>query len=277
MKTDGDGLTLSPIGFVRTGKRRKFDAPHQPDAGAAETNRIELLPNSGFELALDDLGGFDRIWLIWWFHRNTTWRARVLPPRGPAKRRGLFATRSPHRPNPLGLTCVELLSIEGLNLTVGPLDLVDGTPIFDIKPYLVRIDAFPDASAGWIGEVEAAMAAQERFEVQVSPLAARQLAYLRDEWGIDFTERAFSLLSLDPTPHRTRRILRIDDRLLRMACGPWRLYYTVEERRIRVESVAKGYADESLLSDFSDGIMDRDAQVAFAQQTFRLEPQNDEG
>lgn len=138
-------LELRPIGYVRTPKRLKFDAPHQPDASAEETNRIELLPNSGFELALDDLASFDRIWLIWWFHRNKEWRARVLPPRGPAQRRGLFATRSPHRPNPLGLTCVSLLAVEALALTVGPLDLVDGTPIFDIKPYLPRVDAFPDA------------------------------------------------------------------------------------------------------------------------------------
>lgn len=259
-------LELRPIGYVRTSKQLKFEARHQPDAGAAETNRIELLPDSGFELALDDLASFDRIWLIWWFHRNTTWRARVLPPRGPAKRRGVFATRSPHRPNPLGLTSVPLLAVEGLSLTVGPLDLLDGTPIFDIKPYLARVDAFPEASMGWIGEVEASMASQERYAIEVAPLAERQLAYLRDEWGIDFTERAFELLSLDPSPHRTRRILRINDRLLRMACGPWRLYYTVEGRTVRVESVDKGYADE-LLTTYA-AVQDREAQIAFARQAF---------
>ncbi|RYG21919.1 SAM-dependent methyltransferase, partial [bacterium] len=203
---------------------------------------------------------------IWWFHRNTTWRARVLPPRGPAKRRGVFATRSPHRPNPLGLTSVPLLAVEGLTLTVGPLDLVDGTPIFDIKPYLARVDAFPEASMGWIGEVEAEMATRERYSVEVSPLAARQLTYLREEWGIDFTERAFELLSLDPTPHRTRRILQIEENLFRMACGPWRLYFSVHGGRVEVQSIEKGYADE-LLETYAE-VQDREAQIAFAQQTF---------
>lgn len=252
---------MKPIGFVRTANRHKFDAPHQPDGAAAETNRIELLP--GYEPALDDLAGFDRVWLLWWFHRNVGWRARVLPPRGPAKRRGVFATRAPHRPNPIGLTCVPLLGVEGLVMTVGPLDLVDGTPVLDIKPYLPHVDAFPEASSGWIGEVEREMALRERFEVEVSPLAERQLAYLRDKWGIDFTERAFALLSLDPTPHRTRRILRIDDRLLRMACGPWRLFYTVEGRRVIVKSVVGGYA-EGIHPDAPD----RDAQIAFARWSF---------
>jgi tRNA-Thr(GGU) m(6)t(6)A37 methyltransferase TsaA len=259
-------LELRPIGHVRTDKRLKFDAPHQPDADSEETNRIELLP--GYELALSDLATFDRIWLVWWFHRNTTWRSRVLPPRGPAKRRGVFATRSPHRPNPLGLTNVQLLKVEGLTLTVGPLDLVDGTPIFDIKPYITRIDAHPEASLGWIGEIEAEMAQQERFEIELSDLARRQLTYLREIWNIDFTDRAYDLLSLDPTPHRTRRILRIDDHLLRMACGPWRLYYSINGRMVRIESVAKGYADETLAADFGADIQDRDAQMAFAREKF---------
>ena len=260
-----DDLRITPIGFVRTAKRLKFDAPHQPNAESGETNRVELLP--GYERALDDLASFDRVWLVWWFHRNATWRARVLPPRGPAKRRGVFATRSPHRPNPLGLTSVALLEVEGLTLTVGPLDLVDGTPIFDVKPYLPSVDAFPEASSGWIGVVEAEMAARERYDIEVAPLARRQLDYLREAWGIDFTARAFELLGLDPTPHRTRRILRIDDRLLRMACGPWRIYFAVEGDVVRVESVAKGYANELLFGP-SDGILDREAQIAFARQVF---------
>lgn len=268
MTPDPERLELRPIGHVRTAKRLKFDAPHQPDAEGAETNRIELLPGRGYEMALDDLASFDRIWLVWWFHRNATWRPRVLPPRGPARRRGVFATRSPHRPNPIGLTAVPLLRVEGLILTVGPLDLVDGTPVFDIKPYLPRVDAFPDASEGWIGAVEREIEDLERYAVVVAQLANKQLCYLKNVWGIDFTERAFELLRIDPTPHRTRRILRIDDHLFRMACGPWRLYYSVRARQVTIESVAKGYADELLDAPFAGEIPDRDAQVAFAQQTF---------
>jgi tRNA-Thr(GGU) m(6)t(6)A37 methyltransferase TsaA len=266
-----DFLELRPIGYVRTQKPLKFNAPHQPSAELNETNWIELLPGSRFELALDNLASFDRIWLIWWFHRNQGWRPRVLPPRGPAKRRGVFATRSPHRPNPLGLTSVSLLKVDGLVLTVGPLDLVDGSPIFDIKPYLPRVDAFPDASSGWIGEVEAALSTAPTYAVEVSELASRQLAYLRDTWQIDLTGRAFELLRADPTPHRTRRILRLDDHLLRLSCGPWRVYYSISESTITIESIAKGYSDETLGKPFAGDIADRDAQVAFSRLTFSLD------
>ncbi|MEY3492095.1 MAG: tRNA ((37)-N6)-methyltransferase TrmO, partial [Verrucomicrobiota bacterium] len=141
------GLTITPIGFIRSGKPLKFDARHQPDEKQAETNVLEMLPGDKYQKALKDLEGFDRIWLIWWFHRNTDWRPEVLPPRGPSKRRGVFATRSPHRPNPIGITPVQLIEIKKGKLVLGPCDLVDGTPIFDIKPYIPSYDSFPEAKA----------------------------------------------------------------------------------------------------------------------------------
>lgn len=211
-------LTLTPIGTVRTGKGTKFAAGHQPDPSALETHVIELVP--GMELAVQDLATFDHIWLIWWFDQNKSWRQRVLPPRGPAVRRGVLATRSPHRPNPIGLTCVRLLSVDGLNLTVGPLDLLDGTPIFDIRPYLTTVDCFPEASLGWLAEVDAL---SPQYSIVLSELALEQLNWLREEWGVDFWTRASQVLALDPRPHRTRRILAMDDGF-RMACGPWRVY-----------------------------------------------------
>jgi tRNA (adenine37-N6)-methyltransferase len=257
-------LNLEPIGFARTASRFKFDAPSQPDAEAAKVNQIELLPGKQYELALSDLAGFDRIWLLWWFDRNQTWRPRVLPPRGPAKRRGVFATRSPHRPNPLGLTCVTLLGIEGRFLQVGPLDMTDGTPIFDIKPYLRTVDAHPESSLGWLEEVEAADQAPPQFQVRLSPQAERELGWLRTEFGIDFTERAFGILGRDPTPHRTRRILQIETNLFRIACGAWRMYFRILDSVVEIVEIEKGYADEGLQAEYSEKIIDRDAQIAFA-------------
>lgn len=257
-------VNLEPIGYVRTEKQLKFEAPHQPNPQSVETNLIVLEPSRQFDLALQDLAGFDRIWLISWFDKNQSWRPRPLPPRGPAKRRGLFATRSPHRPNPIGLTCVPLLSVEGLTLRVGPLDLLDGTPILDIKPYIRTVDSFPESSLGWIGEVEEQLAAAPRYEIQLSELAQRQLTWLRDHWQIDFTDRAFTLLRQDPTPHRTRRILQLSENQFRMACGPWRLFYRLEGLGVVVESVGKGYSDESLVAEGWEKIPDRDAQIAFA-------------
>jgi tRNA (adenine37-N6)-methyltransferase len=257
-------LQLEPIGHVRTASRFKFDAPSQPNAETDEVNQIELLPGKQFELALTDLEGFDKIWLLWWFDRNHTWRPRVLPPRGPAKRRGVFATRSPHRPNPLGLTCVSLLGIEGRFLQVGALDMTDGTPIFDIKPYLRTVDSHPESSLGWLEEVEAAEMAPPNFQIVQTPQAEAELTWLRQHWGIDFTERAFGILSRDPQPHRTRRILQVEPGLYRMACGAWRMYYRIEGATVVIIEVQKGYAEEGLLAPYHEKIIDRDAQLAFA-------------
>lgn len=233
-----DSLTVQPIGYVRCEKQLKFETTHQPDAASSEVNYVDLLPGRQFDLALQDLEGFERIWLISWFDRNTNWRPRPLPPRGPAKRRGLFATRSPHRPNPVGLSCVRLLGIEGLTLRVGSLDLMDGTPILDIKPYISTIDSFPESSLGWVGEIEESLAKGPQFRVEISELARAQLERVRKPDEVDLTERAFRLLRQDPMPHRTRRILQLEDGRLRMACGPWRIFYRVEGESVLIESVA---------------------------------------
>ncbi|AIE84578.1 tRNA (N6-threonylcarbamoyladenosine(37)-N6)-methyltransferase TrmO [Fimbriimonas ginsengisoli] len=256
-------LTLQPIGYVRATKGFKFDAPHQPDVGSDEVNFIELLPGRQFELALQDLDGFDKIWLISWFDRNRSWRPRVLPPRGPAKRRGVFATRSPHRPNPIGLTCVSLLGIEGRILKVGALDLTDGTPILDIKPYLRTVDCHPDSRLGWVQEIEEREATPPAFLVTLEPLAERQLRWLREVWNLDFTERAFALLKRDPAPHRTRRILQLSENRYRIACGPWRMFYRIEGDSVIVEEVASGFSRETLSASTGEKTTDREAHMAF--------------
>lgn len=257
-------LVVDPIGYVHCAKELKFDVPHQPDSQSSEVNTIVLQPDKQYEIALEDLAGFDRIWLVWWFDKNKTWRPRAMPPRGPAKRRGVFATRSPHRPNPIGLTCVPLISVEGLTLTVGPLDLMDGTPILDIKPYISTVDAFPDSGLGWVGEVERQLAASPRYEIQVSDLARRQIEWLQETWNIEFTTTAFEKLAIDPAPHRTRRILALGDRF-RIACGPWRMFYRVSGLDITIEEIQKGYSDESLVRAGHEKITDRMAQIAFAE------------
>ena len=261
-------LTLRPIGFIRTYKQVKFQARHQPLEVEPERNLLELLPGNNFEQALHDLTGFSRVWLVWWFHRNEGWRPRVMPPRGPAKRRGVFATRSPHRPNPLGLTPVQLIEIKGRTLILGACDLVDGTPVFDIKPYIPTYDAFPDAAAGWIDEVDASLEVPPQFAVGFSALSEIQAAWLQTHWQIDFRSRLIELLARDPTPHRTRRITsrRGTDSFV-IGCGAWRAVFTVAEKIVTVQSFEPGYPPR-FLNDPSkaDGLPDREAQVAFLKQ-----------
>ena len=137
------------IGRARTPWRRREDAPHQPTAAGGVKGVIEIAPE--YRDALADLDSCSRIWLLSVFDRSRGWAPKVMPPRG-GPRRGVFATRAPNRPTQTGLSSVELERVdetEGL-VYVGGIDLLDETPILDLKPYLPFIDAWPGAGHGWL-------------------------------------------------------------------------------------------------------------------------------
>jgi hypothetical protein len=189
----------------------------------------------------------------------------VLPPRGPAKRRGVFATRSPHRPNPLGLTPVQLIRVEDRRLILGACDLVDGTPVFDIKPYIPAYDSFPQESAGWIDEVEASLSAPPAFSVVHSRLAETQAEWLRANWRIDFRPRMNELLARDPGLHRSRRITRRSAGVFVIGCGAWRAVFTVDQQRVTVREIEAGYPRRFLTDPTRPGITEREAQLAYLE------------
>lgn len=150
----GPRLVCEPIGWVRSPYRRRFGTPQQAAAIDSDAEAIlELDPARVPERALADLVGIERLWVLSWLDRGRGWAATVRPPRGTRERRGVFATRSPDRPNPIGLSAVRLVRVEGMKLVVRGIDLLDGTPILDLKPYLPYADAFPDSKAGWIDEI----------------------------------------------------------------------------------------------------------------------------
>lgn len=246
----------------------KFQALHQPAEDEPETNVLELVPGMNFEQAVQDLAGFDRVWLVWWFHRNDAWRPLVMPPRGPAKRRGVFATRSPHRPNPLGMTPVRLLGVKGRTLLLGACDLVEGTPVFDVKPYVPAYDSFPEAKAGWIEEVDAVMRVPAGFTVAFSEQAEWQARWLRETHDVDFTGRLVELLSRDPSPHRTRRIRKRASGAFEIGCGAWRAEFTVDDAtaRVTVRALETGYPLRFLTRDGYEAVPDREAQMAFLER-----------
>ena len=152
-------FTYRPVGILRSPYTRRIDAPHQStvvegtESGDFAIATLELADWLD-EKVVQDLNGFERLWLIFAFHPSEGWKSRVKPPRGGAKR-GVLATRSPHRPNSIGLSAVELVAVEGRTLHLRGVDLLDGTPVLDIKPYVPYADAFPDAKAGWIDELDA--------------------------------------------------------------------------------------------------------------------------
>jgi tRNA (adenine37-N6)-methyltransferase len=147
-------ISLRPIGWVSSPYRRRFGTPQQ--ASAVDSDRDAVLRLDAARIpptALRDLIGIERIWILSWLHQSGTWGPLVRPPRGARVQRSLFATRSPDRPNPIGLSAVRLLGVEGADLHVRGVDLLDGTPILDIKPYVPYADAFPGSRAGWIDEL----------------------------------------------------------------------------------------------------------------------------
>ncbi len=147
-------IRMQPIGLVSSSYRERFAAPRQPSLDNPQPARIELNGGMNFEQALADLDGFSHIWVLYWMHLNQGWNPTVMPPRGPKIRRGLFATRAPHRPNSIGLSVVRLISIQGRTLHIRGHDMLDGTPVLDIKPYLPYADAIPEASPGWTAQIE---------------------------------------------------------------------------------------------------------------------------
>ena len=140
-------LQLEPIGVIRSPWKQAKGTPIQPAMAKGAEGTVEVF--APYVEGLKDLDGFERIWLIYWFDRAAPARLTVVPFRDTVER-GLFATRAPCRPNPIGISPVRLLGIDGEVLRVGDVDILDGTPLLDIKPYSPRFDCFGDARSGWL-------------------------------------------------------------------------------------------------------------------------------
>ena len=236
-------LTLEPIGVARTPFGERADAPRQPRAGGSPASgRIELFAGCGYEDALADLASWDHIWVLFWFDRHEGWHPKVRPPRSSVKR-GVFSTRSPRRPNPIGLSALRLTRVEGLVLHVEDIDLLDGTPVLDIKPYVAFTDALPDASAGWLTSPDDP---GPSFTVEVSELARAQLDFLADH-GVELEPRVRAVLSTGPSPHAYRRIRRDDaSGAWMLAVKDWRVTFRVEGTTVAVEHITTGYRPSQL-------------------------------
>ena len=184
-------LTLEPVAYYRGALGSKFGIPRQSSLAGSLRGRIVFTDKYNVREALRGLEGFSHIWLIWGFSANKEakgeWQPTVRPPRlGGNTAVGVWATRSPYRPNPIGLSCVELLRGDGMELVIRGADLMDGTPVYDIKPYIAYADSFPEAHCGFASE-----APGRKLQVVISaeiPLDSRQRTLLEE------------VLSLDPRP-----------------------------------------------------------------------------
>lgn len=228
--------TLAQIAHIETDFSEKFGIPRQSGLVEELRARIVFEPEFRSPDAVRGLDGYDYIWLVWQFSTvvqagqdGTNWRPTVRPPRlGGNTRMGVFATRSPFRPNALGLSSVKLLKVEpntpqGPVLTVGGADLLDGTPIFDIKPYLPYVDAHPEARGGFT-EQTAAYA----LEVQCpQPLL--------DKLPKNKRAALLGVLKNDPRPAYQHD----PDRVYAMDFGGYRVQFQVGESMLTVIDIQK--------------------------------------
>ena len=186
-----DVLQLTPVAYYHGPFGSKFGIPRQSSLVPDVQGRIVFTESYRVREALRGLDGFSHLWLIWGFSANKPakgeWQPTVRPPRlGGNTAMGVWATRSPYRPNPLGLSCVKLEKVDDMELVVSGADLADNTPIYDIKPYLSYADSQPQARCGFAAE-----APSKTLQVEIPahfPLDESQRKTLQE------------ILSLDPRP-----------------------------------------------------------------------------
>ena len=142
-------IEYKPIGIVRTPFKELKGIPNQPSKSKGVNGVVEIYPE--FQEGLSDLDGFSHIILLCHFHKISEYKLTVVPS-GETVVRGLFSTRSPRRPNPIGFSVVQLNGIQENHLMVSDLDILDSTPVLDIKPYFREFDPNKEIKTGWISK-----------------------------------------------------------------------------------------------------------------------------
>ena len=245
-------LTFTPVGTVHCDFKYRFETARQ---GVFADNRgfIELFPGHNYEQALADLDGFERIWVVFAFHLNSSWKPKVTPPVAPAHRRfGVFATRAPHRPNPIGISCVELEKVENLRVHIRNFDMLDGTPVLDLKPYIPEADAFPVSRAGWRDGVR-----KEEYAIRISESAREKMDFLSALCGLDLENFCRVQLVRDPASKERKRVEPCRGGLWTIGCRTWRILFRVEDRSVEVLDVFSHYAPEELSAGQPDPYGDK--------------------
>lgn len=196
---------------------------------------VELVKGSNYEQGLKDLEGFDRVWLLYVFHHNNTWKPLTNPPYSDGQgRKGVFATRSPYRPNPIGLSCVKLQKISGSRVYIAGSDLLNNTPVLDIKPYIVEYDSFPDSRRGWLENVT-----KEEYAVVYSPKATAQLDFLGGH-GLDLGGVIKTQLGHNPLDATRNKFVRSEDGCL-LRFRSWRIEFTIAGQQVLIQRIVSGY------------------------------------
>ena len=246
-------ITYTPIGFFHCANHQPYGAPRQ-GVLAKESEGIIKLQKPITRDCISDLEGFDRIWLVYSFHQNQAWKPKVQPPRGSSSKRSVLATRSPYRPNSLGMSCVKLERIDGLKIYVSEHDLLDQSPILDIKPYITYADSFPEASLGWIDD-------QKKYEVSYREEALEKVKWLDEKMPLDLFDVIRSQLEFEPTCRKAKRVKKTEEGYL-YSLQVWRLPFELNGNSLTIKDIYSGYSKEEL-NDPVDPYNDKELHKEF--------------
>lgn len=259
---------LKQIGvFKNDAQSDRRSVARQPVFGHPNHGVLEFNKSSEMAQALSSIEVGMRLWLLFIFHKNQGFKPMTQPPVGASQRVGVLGTRSPYRPNPIGLTCVEVLQILSSNqIVVGANDLLDGTPILDIKPYIAEVDSYPDQKApSW-------RVSEQVFSFQLSSLFQQQVDYLRPFLTEDLA--AICQLQLQYDPLNLKKLKRIRQSsengseahaVFVLAYRTWRFFYHVETELnlVVVKSLGSGYSLAELVDDEQDPYLDKEVHRQF--------------
>lgn len=269
-----DEILIKPIGILHSELRYRYETPRQGILAGKMISFIQLNSNCNFEQAVKDLDGFERIWIIYQFHLNDNWKPLVNPPRHTRRKVGVFASRAPYRPNKIGMSCVRLEKVEGLKIFISESDILDGSPIIDIKPYLPYSDSFPDVKTGW---VKSGM--ENIFEVVFEPIAEEQCKWLMQTAAINLINFARLQLEFNPTDATRKRISisqsvnQFQETMYVLAYRTWRILYTadIDRKIVSIKHIESGYTAEELLNVEDDKYGDKIVHKIFGD---RILPDN---
>jgi len=249
-------VIYEPLAIFKSSHQTTYEAPRQGVLAEGATGWFELDKNYGAE-SIEDLVGFERVWLVYDFHKNSSWKVKVRPPRFSEKKRSVFATRSPYRPNSIGLSCVKLEKIQGRKIFVSGHDILEGSLILDIKPYIPYADSFPNAATGWLKK-------EVGLKVLFQEDILNKLEWLKNKTQIDFKQIIENQLSYEPTNSKSKRVKKKNKGFV-FSIRTWRFEFVLIDDVVSVISVYSGYKSLDMFAE-EDPYKDKNIHRAFELQ-----------
>lgn len=252
-------IVYRPIGIFRCDKHHPAEAASQGHLDQSdEKGLIELYDGQNFEQAVRGLGTMTHLWVLFHFHQKENWKPLVQVPRGSQDKQGVFGTRSPHRPNPIGLSLVRIEEVDQRKIWVSEFDLLNETPILDLKPFHPEADMpTGDFRAGWMDHLN-----DDEYHIQTTPLFEKQATFLHSRGVRQLPTFCKQQLRFDPFNAKKKRVKKTSPTTSMIAYRTWRIHFSYEGQNIRLEFIQSGYSDADF-KEPEDRWQDRQLHIEF--------------